>query len=75
MSNVQQVAEMYAQICLKRDRRIKVEVDSDEEWFLEMEISLMEYRYYEMTGLTVQQWHDSLVTFNDESNGLVSKNG
>lgn len=75
MSNVQQVAEMYAQICIKRDQRPNVEIGSDEEWYLEMEISLMEYRYFEMTGLTVQQWHDSLVTFNDESNGLVSKHG
>lgn len=66
MSNIQLVAELYAQICILRDQRPTVEVNSDDEWLLEMTISLLEYRYYEATGLTVQQWHDSLIAFKED---------
>ena len=61
------IAQVYSQILFKRELRLKVDDGSDEQWYLEMEIMLLEDSYYNLTGIQVSKWHDSLVAFKDNN--------
>lgn len=64
------IAHIYSQILFKRELRCNVEDGSDEQWYLEMEITLLEDSYYNLTGIKVSKWHDSLVAFKDNDKFL-----